>query len=193
MSQFLLSPAECLAALQSQELRRIDDLPDAVGVYALADHRGDLHYVGITEASSFRDRIYSRHVNGSEERSHKLACNYNIGRMWRNRKLSCHVGTDAQLAKLVRKEFIRRHCRAACIPLRGSKPELESLEKEIIALAPPEMVSWNKTRKRVNQLPEPREMVDKILADLGFGTQEIAALERQARLFDLHGHMDLAD
>jgi hypothetical protein len=192
MSDFLIPPEKCLAALKSQQLSEIDKLPIAVGVYALADHLGAIHYIGITAADSFRDRIYSRHVNGSEERSHKLACNYNIGRMWRNRKSACHVESDAKLAKQVRKEFIRRHCRAACVPLNGPKPELEKLEKELIALAPPEMVSWNKTRKRVNQLPEPRDLVEKIIFDLGFGPEERAALERQAKLFNIHGHKDLA-
>lgn len=193
MSVSLISAKDCLAALIEQPLKKIDDLPVAVGVYALADHLGEIHYIGITAADSFRDRIFSRHVNGSEERSHKLACNYNIGRMWRNRKAPCHVAADAKLAKLVRKEFIRRHCRAACVPSAATKAALEALEKELIATAPPEMVIWNKTRKRVNRLPEPRELVDEIISDLGFGQSEKAALERQARLFETHGHKDLAE
>ncbi|MHC2400972.1 hypothetical protein ACVMGC_005516 [Bradyrhizobium barranii subsp. barranii] len=150
-----MTAQECLEALKNQKLKRIDDLPNAVGVYALADHLGEIHYIGITEADSFRDRIYSRHVNGSEERSHKLACNYNIGRMWRDRKSADHVPYDAQVAKDLRREFIRRHCRAACIPFDFTKRALEQLEQEILAIAPPDMISWNATRMRVNRLPEP--------------------------------------
>jgi hypothetical protein len=158
-----LTAEECVEALKSQKLRKIDDLPDAIGVYALTDHLGDIHYIGITAADSFRDWIYSRHVNGSEERSHKLACNYNIGRMWRNRKSADHVPHDAQTAKDLRREFIRRHCLAACVPLDCTKQALEVLEKEIFAIVPPEMISWNATRMRVSCLPEPRDLVDALI------------------------------
>ena len=162
-----MTAEECLEALKSQKLNKIDDLPNAVGLYALADHLGEIHYIGITEADSFRDRIYSRHVNGSEERSHKLACNYNIGRMWRDRKSADHVPHDAQVAKDLRREFIRRHCHAACIPLDYTKQALEQLEQEIFAIAPPDMISWNATRMRVNRLPEPRDLVDALIEELG--------------------------
>jgi hypothetical protein len=168
----------------TQKLRRIDNLPNAVGVYALADHLGDLHYIRITAADSFRDRIYSRHVNGSEERSHKLACNYNIGRMWRDRKSACHVPRDAQIAKDLRREFIRRHCQVACVPLEYTKEALEQLEQEIFAIAPPDMISWNATRTRVNRLPEPRDLVDALIDELGLSLEERAALDRQAKLFE---------
>jgi hypothetical protein len=187
-----VSAPECLADLQSQQLRKIDDLPHAVGIYALADHTGLIRYIGMTAAASFRDRIYSRHVNGSEERSHKLACNYNIGRMWRDRKSPGHVPVDANIAKRLRKEFIRRHCWAACVPLTGSQSELKALETEILRLAPPEMVAWNATRKRVNRLPEPRDLVDALIRDFGWGPDERAALERQACSFEMHGHASLA-
>jgi hypothetical protein len=179
-----LTAEECLDELRSQKLRKIDDLPNAVGAYALADHLGEIHYIGITEADSFRDRIYSRHVNGSEERSHKLACNYNIGRMWRDRKSADHVPHDAQIAKDLRREFIRRHCHAACIPLDYTKQELEQLEQEIFAIAPPNMISWNATRMRVNRLPEPRDLVDALIEELGLSLGERAALDRQAGLFE---------
>jgi len=172
-----------LSELKNQNLRKIDDLPDAVGVYALTDHLGNIHYIGITAADSFRDRIYSRHVNGSEERSHKLACNYNIGRMWRDRKSADHVPHDAQIAKDLRRQFIRRHCLAACVPLDWTKEALEALETEIFAIAPPNMISWNATRMRVNCLPEPRDLVDALIEELGLTLDERAALDRQAKLF----------
>ncbi len=180
----ILTAKECVAALQNQKLKKIDDLPDAIGVYALADHLGDIHYIGITAAESFRDRIYSRHVNGSEERSHKLACNYNIGRMWRDRKSADHVPHDAKIAKDLRREFIRRHCRAACVPLDCTKHALEALENEILAIAPRNMISWNATRMRLNRLPEPRDLVDALIEELGLSLDKRAALDRQAMRFE---------
>jgi hypothetical protein len=180
----LLTAEECLEALKSQKLRKIDDLPNAVGVYALADRLGEIHYIGITEADSFRDRIYSRHVSGSEERSHKLACNYNIGRMWRDRKSAGHVPHDAQIAKNLRREFIRRRCRAACVPLDYTKQAREQLERKSFAIAPPDMMSWNATRTRVNRLPGPRVLVDALIEELGLSLDERAALDRQAKRFE---------
>jgi hypothetical protein len=111
-----LTAEECLNDLKNQKLKKIDDLPDATGVYELADHLGVIRYIGVTAADSFRDRIYSGHVNGSEERSHKLACNYNIGPMWRSRKSAQFVVRDAKIAKDLRREFIGRHCFAAVCP-----------------------------------------------------------------------------
>jgi hypothetical protein len=187
-----LTAEECVEALKNQKLRRIDDLPDAIGVYALADHLGHIHYIGITAADSFRDRIYSRHVNGSEERSHKLACNYNIGRMWRDRKSADHVPYDAKIAKNLRREFIRRHCLAACVPRDYTKHALEALEKEIFTIAPPDLISWNATRMRVNCLPEPRDLVDSLIEELGLSLDERAALDRQAKLFEKHAGSEYA-
>lgn len=175
-----------MEVLKNQQLRKIDDLPDAVGVYALADHLGHIHYIGITEAGSFRDRIYSRHVNGSEERSHKLACNYNIGRMWRDRKSADYVPHDARIAKNLRREFIRRHCFAACVPLTYTKQALEALERKIFAIVPPDMISWNATRRRVNCVPEPRDIVDALIEELGLSLNERAALDRQSMRFEKH-------
>ena len=181
-----MTAEECVEALTNQKLRKIDDLPDTVGVYALTDHLGHIHYIGITAANSFRDRIYSRHVNGSEERSHKLACNYNIGRMWRDRKSADHVPHDAKIAKDLRREFIRRHCLAACIPLDYTEQALEALEKMIFAIVSPDMISWNATRTRVNGLSEPRDLVDGLIKELGLSLDERAALDRQAKLFEKH-------
>jgi hypothetical protein len=188
----MLTAAEVLRELKTQKLNKIDELPPAVGVYALADHFGDLRYIGITAAVSFRDRIYSRHVDGSEERSHKLACNYNIGRMWRDRKCADHVPGDAKISKDLRREFIRRHCLAACHPLRLSNAALEGLEKELLSIAPHEMTSWNGTRKRVNSGPEPRILVDALISELRLSSDERAALERQEILFKIHGDKALA-
>ncbi len=75
-----MTSEEYLKALRSRTLRRIDDLP--IGIYALTDHLGVIHYIGRTDAEGFRDRIYNRHVTGSEDRSHKFSWFYNIGRMY---------------------------------------------------------------------------------------------------------------
>ena len=77
-----MTSEEYLKALRSRTLRRIDDLPIDIGIYALTDHLGAIHYIGRTDAEGFRDRIYNRHVTGSEDRSHKFSWFYNIGRMY---------------------------------------------------------------------------------------------------------------
>jgi hypothetical protein len=48
-----LTAEECLSELTNQKLRKIDDLPKATGVYGLADHLGNIHYIGVTAADSF--------------------------------------------------------------------------------------------------------------------------------------------
>ncbi len=169
--------------LVSQTLRRFDDMPDAIGLYGLGDHEGRLHYFGMTDSGSFRGRIWSRHITGSEERSHKLACNYSVGRLWHNRK---HPGTnehDGAIARRVRQAFIRKHCGFVCLPLKITKGELQQLEKDVIALAGRHVADWNNTRKRVATFEEPRELVDEIIRELGLGVSEIAALERQNALY----------
>ena len=182
----MLTAANVLRELRSQKLSTIGRLlPPVVGVYALTDHMGDIRYIGITSAVSIRDRC-NRHVDGSEERSPKLACNYNIGRMWRDRKHADHVPADAKISKDLRREFIRRHCLAVCYPLKLPKQQLEQLEKELLSIAPIEMTSWNGTRKRVNSAGEPRTLVDALISELGLSSDARAALERQAALFNIH-------
>ena len=62
----VIDPATCLDLLISQDLKSLDDLPEAQGLYALADHRGVLRYIGMTANDTFRKRINNRHVSGSE-------------------------------------------------------------------------------------------------------------------------------
>ena len=52
------------------------------------------------------------------------------------------------------------------------------------------MISWNSTRKRVNRLPEPRDLVDSLVQGLGLTSAEVAAIERQAKLFEKYGHQE---
>jgi hypothetical protein len=180
-----IDAATCLKLLASQELRRLEDLPDAAGLYALADHFGKIHYFGMTASpKNFHDRIFQRHINGSEKNSHKLACNYNVGRMWRDKDHPSHIGSDAAHSKKLRMEFIRRHCRVACVELDLPEHEIKRLEKEVIALAPPAIKDWNGTRKRVSAFDEPRELVDALLGDLGWSDSQRQALDRQSRLYE---------
>ncbi|MPR06504.1 hypothetical protein [Microvirga tunisiensis] len=178
-----LTAHDALDHLLSQPLRRFDDMPDAVGLYGLGDHEGKLHYFGMTDSDSFRDRIWSRHITGSEERSHKLACNYSVGRLWHDRHHPSTNARDGEIARRVRQAFIRKHCGFVCLPLKPTKDELRRLEKGVIALAWPHIADWNKTRKRVATFEEPKEMVNEIIRELGLGVSEIAALERQNAIY----------
>jgi hypothetical protein len=178
-----LTAHDALGDLVSQPLRRLDDMPDAIGLYGLADHEDKLHYFGMTDSDSFKDRIWNRHITGSEERSHKLACNYSVGRLWHDRK---HPGTnkhDGAIARRVRQAFIRKHCGFVCLPLKMTKGDLYKLEKGVIDLAWPHVADWNKTRKRVATFEEPTELVDEIIHELQLDVSEIAALERQSALY----------
>jgi len=179
-----INASTCLKILMSKELSPLEALPDAFGLYALADHLGNLHYIGMTaKPKNFRDRIFQRHINGSEERSHKLACNYNVGRMWRDRKHPEHNGADAKQAKALRKEFIRRHCKVAYVELDLPQNEIAALEREVISLADPSIKDWNSTRIRVSTFDEPIELVDALLNDLGWSESQRAALKRQSDLY----------
>jgi hypothetical protein len=172
-----------LDQLLSQSLRRFDDMPNAIGLYGLGDHEGKLHYFGMTDSASFRDRIWSRHITGSEDRSHKLACNYSIGRLWHDRSHPSTNSHDGAIARRVRQTFIRKHCGFVCLPLKMTRGELRQLEDGVIDLAWPHIADWNKTRKRVATFEEPKELVNGIIRDLGLGFSEIAALERQSAVY----------
>jgi hypothetical protein len=175
-----IDPATCLELLASQELKSLDDLPETQGIYALADHRGALRYIGMTAKDSFRKRINSRHVTGSEGNSHKFACAYNVGRMWYGKKCSEQDPVDGGLARRLRQIFIRRHCRAAYVPLQLKKAELQTLESGVLNIAPIGMRDWN--GKRFWSEPEPRDLVGSLIVDLGWSAADREAIERQAKL-----------
>ncbi len=178
-----LEASDALDDLLSQNLRRLDDLPDAIGLYGLGDHEGTLHYFGMTDSLNFRDRIWRRHIAGSEDRSHKLACNYSVGRLWHDRKHPNANESDGAVSRRARQAFIRKHCGFVCLQLRMSTGELRQLEKGVINLAWPHIADWNKTRKRVATFDEPKEMVDDIIREMRLSAAEVAALERQDDLF----------
>lgn len=182
----VIDPATCLDLLISQDLKSLDDLPEAQGLYALADHRGMLRYIGMTANDTFRKRIKSRHVSGSEWNSHKFACAYNVGRMWHSRNRSEQDPLDGKLARQLRQNFIRQYCKAVCVPLQIQKPELLALESAVLRIAPLEMQDWN--GRRFGSEPEPRDLIDSLIVDLGWSKAKCQAIERQATLYDRHGH-----
>tara|TARA_R110000751_G_scaffold71441_12_gene145039 strand:+ start:2080 stop:3243 length:1164 start_codon:yes stop_codon:yes gene_type:complete len=175
----------CLEHLQSQKLQKLQDLPkDKRGIYALADHQGNIRYIGKTAspAESFHKRINQRHTTGSENYSHKFSSYYNVGRIWCGRK-SGAANADETLARKVRQAMIRRHCRAAYIAIDDHHAGLAALEAEIIRLAPPEMRHWNNIGSQLAIQTEPEDLVDQAIRELGLGSQAIPALDRQAALF----------
>lgn len=178
-----LTAKDALDILLSQKHQRLERMPDGIGLYGLGDHEGRLHYFGKTDSDSFRDRIWSRHISGSEDRSHKLACNYAVGRMWHDRK---HPGTNASdgaVSRRVRQAFIRRYCGFVCLPLTLSSIDLRALERAVIDLAGPQLADWNGSRRRVATFDEPIELVDDVIHTLGLSDGEIAAIDRQDAIF----------
>jgi hypothetical protein len=177
----ILDPSIVLRNLTTGDPVRLDALPREHGIYALHDHTGAIRYVGITKADryGFRGRISSRHVSGSESRSHKFSHAYNTGRMWRAKK---DDRPDASLAKQLRVAFIRQHCRATFVIVPSTLwGELPRLEIAVQAMAPEGMLDWG-GRGGFVCLSEPKELVDALLDELRFTPDQRAAVERQAAL-----------
>ncbi|SHF39345.1 DNA polymerase III, epsilon subunit [Ruegeria intermedia] len=171
-------PEQLLAALLSAAPARTAAAPrDRRGLYGLIDHHGDLRYVGSTSSTrqTLYERIHQRHRTGSEDSSHYFSRMYNTGRMYRDRR-DAGAGADADVAKRLRNAFIAEHCRAVWVPLPDTAP-IEALEAEILRLAPPEAVAWN--RRAMEPYPEPSDLVDALIGRMGFSAAEIAALDRQ--------------
>jgi hypothetical protein len=186
----MLEPRSVLDALTSREPVALEMLPNEHGVYALYDHTGQVRYFGVTTADKigFRNRINSRHVTGSEGRSHKFSHAYNTGRMWRNRaKRTLEDMRDAKIAKDLRTIFCRRYCRATyySVPVssvaRDYFGELTALEMQIQSIASPSMRRWERLHFVAED--EPKEMVDALIDELGYSSELRRALERQAELF----------
>jgi hypothetical protein len=176
----MLDPPHVFHELMTGEPVRLNELPEEHGIYALRDHEGNVRYVGITESENcgFRNRIFSRHVTGSEGRSHKFSHAYNTGRMWRSKN---DKSTEAKIAKDLRTAFIRRHCRATYFTVPPqSRGRLTAIEREVQALAPAGALAWGDKRSFV-PLAEPTLLVDALIDDLRFSTEQRAAVERQAR------------
>lgn len=173
---------EILHRLVTMEPVRTSDLPsDQRGIYALIDHEGQISYIGSTSAANenFRKRIHARHRTGSETYSHYFSKVYNCGRMYRCR-LSQQGHADADTAKRLRSQFILEYCRAAYVPIDGTKSEIERLEAEVIRIAPGSCVRWNRATDLT--YPEPSDLVDALIEKLRLSPSELEAVERQRRL-----------
>lgn len=178
----MLDAREVLSQLISREPSRLDTLPRDHGIYALHDHIGDIRYIGITKGdrNGFYGRIYSRHVSGSEGRSHKFSHAYNTGRMWREKR---DKSPDAGVAKRLRTAFVRRHCHASYVIVPPALwGDLPRLELAVQAIAPDGMFAWG-SKRAFDPLAEPKELVDALLDELRFAPAQRAAIERQAALW----------
>lgn len=175
----MLSAEDLLHELISRVPSRLETLPRDNGIYALHDHAGDIRYIGITKGdkNGFYGRIYSRHVSGSEGRSHKFSHAYNTGRMWREKR---DDSADALVAKHLRTSFIRRHCRATVASVPPTMlGELPRLELAVQAMAPTGMFAWG-SKRAFDPVSEPTDLLDALINDLGFSASQRAAIERQS-------------
>jgi DNA polymerase III subunit epsilon len=178
-----ISPEDVLSRLLTATPERTALAPkDSRGVYGLVDHNGALRYVGSTVSSSqtFYERIHHRHRTGSEDSSHYFSRMYNTGRMWRMRNDPASR-EDGDIAKKLRNAFIAEYCRAIWVPLPDSA-DIAGLERAVIELAPSEAIAWNRRATEVYE--EPEDLVEKIIARLGFGASELAAIRRQKQRYD---------
>lgn len=172
---------DVLAALHALPLRPLVNIPREKGIYALADHMHRFRYIGSTEGQDFHQRIQNRHVTGTEGHSHKFSWAYNTGRMYRGPKgADPELMADRKAAKNLRTAFIRKHCRAVCLPLQGRREDIEALEREMIRIAPLETVLWNRERTHSDPLAEPVALVDALISELGLDATTQARLDRQA-------------
>ncbi|WP_417524084.1 3'-5' exonuclease [Marinovum sp.] len=177
------SPDTILARLLEARPERTFHAPqDSRGIYGLVDHNGDLRYIGSTASTSqtFYERIHRRHRTGSEDSSHYFSRMYNAGRMWRMRNDPL-TRSDGLIAKALRNAFIAEYCRAMWVPLPDDV-DIVGLEQNVIALAPSDAVAWN--RRATDVYSEPEDLVEKIIARLGYGASELAALERQKQRYN---------
>lgn len=72
------------------------------------------------------------------------------------------------------------HCRAVWLPLPSTE-DITRLEAEVLAIAPDHAIAWN--RRRMQVCEEPTDLVEATLHRLGWGAQELAAIERQRLRF----------
>ena len=180
MKQDMIIPtaSEILKHLKRAKPQSTSSAPcDARGIYGLFDHTGTFRYIGSTTsmAETFYKRIHQRHRTGSESTSHYFSRMYNTGRMWRKRNDPA-TKADGDIAKSLRNEFIARHCGCTWVAL-PDHADITALEAQVIALAPPEMVAWNRCGMEVYD--EPLALLDELIAELRLSPVERAALGRQ--------------
>ena len=160
------TPENLLSALLEGTPQKTAEAPqDARGLYGLVDHFGDLRYIGSTSsaAETLYKRVHQRHRTGSEDSSHYFARMYNIGRMWRDRE-DLTTKADGDIAKALRNAFIADHCRAVWLPLPDTV-DIARLEAEVIAIAPPQVIAWN--RRGMEVYAEPTGLVDATIRRIG--------------------------
>lgn len=176
------SAEDLLSALLEAAPRPTVQAPrDARGLYGLVDHNGDLRYIGSTSSTdqTFYERIHKLHRTGSEGMSHYFSQMYNTGRMWRDR-MDALTKADGDIAKALRNEFVFDHCRAVWLPLPDTA-DIARLEAEVLTLAPEHAIAWN--LRKMSSYDEPVDLVSATLHRLGWGTTELAAIERQRQRF----------
>lgn len=175
-----MSPQTALTDLSRAPLIELGDAPDGVpGLYLLHDHTHTPRYIGKT--GNLHHRIHSNHCVGNVN-SHKFVCAYNAGRLWHSTAKADRGSIDGKLAKRLRAELARRHCRVRVLPLPGiGQDELGFLETQVRRIAPAPMNDWNDNKNIPSS--EPRELVDNLLDELGWGEAERAALARQEALW----------
>ena len=179
-TQFNNAASNVLRALLKQKPTQLPDLPKVGGIYLLYDHTEQAKYIGSTgRENGFYDRIYMRHRAGSEHVSHQFSAYYNVGRMWRNRDKAKGC-LDSKTSKKLRNKFIEIYCSAAYLEVDLPKLELNTLEFEVIRIAPLKVKSWNGNRCEVRMLEEPIELVDKVIAELKFSKLQIESINRQS-------------
>ena len=173
---------EILALLRTATPQPTSEAPrDARGIYGLFDHTGTFRYIGSTSsrAETFYKRIHQRHRTGSENTSHYFSFMYNTGRLWRRRNDPA-TKSDGDIAKKLRNAFIAQHCGAVWVPL-PDHADISGLEAQVIALAPTEMIAWN--RRGMEPYEEPSTLVDALIEELRLSPVERAALGRQLERF----------
>lgn len=169
---------EILDLLMRAKPRPTSEAPrDARGIYGLFDHTGTFRYIGSTSsaAETFYKRIHQRHRTGSESTSHYFSRMYNTGRMWRLRN-DAATKSDGDIAKGLRNKFIARHCGCTWVTLPDDA-DISGLEAQVIAIAPSEMVAWN--RRGMDVYDEPVELVDALIEEMRLPPVERAAIARQ--------------
>lgn len=167
-----------LARLQSAPPTRLDELPNERGIYELYDHAGRPCYIGRTASMTLRKRIYCYHVTG-DRNSHKFSAAYNAGRMFHERKHPATCSEDGPISKALRNGFVRKYCRAAFFSLPScTDEEIAELERQLIAVAPPEMKLWNGSKKV--EATEPTNLLDEFLNEGSWTPAQLDAFARQA-------------
>ncbi|UYM16301.1 hypothetical protein [Endozoicomonas euniceicola] len=156
----------------------LTELPNSFGIYALWDHEHQIRYIGCTPKATegFKIRVGSKHVTGSEGRSHKFSQAYCTGRMWRychklDPEAAAHEQNpnNAKLAKKLRTLFIRKYCAITFIEIPKINSDMDyfkyliALESQVQEMAPKCMRAWEGVKFKPNN--EPSELVDALILE----------------------------